>query len=226
MKLPSSAKTLVPVNIQDQIRKQIEADIVAGVMQPGGLIEEKKYAAVFNTSRTPIREALIVLSERGLVDIVPRTGIYVRKLQANELVAMMEALGELEGVLARLAARRIGSLQRAGLLQALEATSSQQRAGDINGYQVANASLHELIYQASGNPFIVEQARSVRLRIAAYRSRMFEKPGRLIASQREHERVVHAILAGDANEAAEAMRDHISAGGRVFVDLILENFSP
>lgn len=226
MKFPSSAKTLGLDNIQDQIRKQIEADIAAGVMQPGGLIEEKKYAAAFNTSRTPIREALIVLSERGLVDIVPRTGIYVRKLQANELVAMMEALGELEGVLARLAARRIGSLQRAGLLQALEATSNQERAGDINGYQVANASLHELIYQASGNPFIVEQARSVRLRLAAYRSRMFEKPGRLVASQREHERVVHAILAGNANEAAEAMRDHISAGGRVFVDLILENFSP
>lgn len=225
MKFPSSAKTLGFVNLQDQIRKQIEADIAAGVMQPGALIEEKRYAEAFNTSRTPIREALIVLSERGLVDIVPRTGIYVRKLQASELVAMMEALGELEGVLARLAARRIGSLQRAELLLALETTSNQEQAGDIYGYQVANASLHELIYQASGNPFIVEQARSVRLRIAAYRSRMFEKPGRLIASQREHEKIVHAILAGDANEAAEAMRDHISAGGRVFADLILENFS-
>lgn len=225
MKLQSSAKTLGFVNLQDQIRKQIEADIAAGVMQPGALIEEKRYAEAFNTSRTPIREALIVLSERGLVDIVPRTGIYVRKLQASELVAMMEALGELEGVLARLAARRIGSLQRAELLLALETTSNQEQGGDIYGYQVANASLHELIYQASGNPFIVEQARSVRLRIAAYRGRMFEKPGRLTASQREHEKIVHAILAGDANEAAEAMRDHISAGGRVFADLILENFS-
>lgn len=213
------------MNLQTQIRNQIEGDIAAGVMQPGELIEEKKYAEAFNTSRTPIREALIVLSERGLVDIVPRTGIYVRKLRASELISMMEALGELEGVLARLAARRIGSLQRAGLLKALESTANEAQAGEINGYQVANASLHELIYHASGNAFIVEQARAVRLRIAAYRSRMFEKPGRLTASQREHERIVYAILAGDANEAAEAMRDHISAGGRVFADLILENFS-
>lgn len=146
------------MNLQAQIRNQIEGDIAAGVMQPGALIEEKKYAKAFNTSRTPIREALIVLSERGLVDIVPRTGIYVRKLHVSELIAMMEALGELEGVLARLAARRIGSLQRAELLQALESTANEAQVGDINSYQVVNTSLHELIYHASGNAFIVEQA--------------------------------------------------------------------
>lgn len=224
MKPLSPVQTLEPFSLQDRIRNQIEADIAAGVLLPGALIEEKKYAEAFSTSRTPIREALLVLSERGLVDIVPRTGIYVRKLRASELVAMMEALGELEGVLARLAARRMGSTQRTLLLEALEATSAQAQSGDIHGYQLANADLHELIYQSSGNPFIVEQVRSVRLRIAAYRGRLFEKPGRLTASQREHHNVVHAILAGDTDAAAEAMRDHISAGGRVFADLVLENF--
>jgi DNA-binding GntR family transcriptional regulator len=138
----------------------------------------------------------------------------------------MEALGELEGVLARLAARRIGAGQRKELREVLEGTARSAQAGDAAGYQEANAALHDVIYRASGNPFIVEQARGVRLRISAYRGRLFEKPGRLDASQREHEAVVAAILAGDADAAAEAMRNHISVGGQAFADLVLANNLP
>lgn len=173
-----------------------------------------------------MREALLLLSAQGLVEIVPRSGIHVRRLRASELVAMMEALGELEGVLARLAARRIGAPQRQELRAALEGTARCARAGDAIGYPEANAALHEVIYRGSGNPFIVEQAQAVRLRISAYRGRLFEQPGRLDASQREHAAVVAAILAGEADAAAQAMRNHISVGGEAFADLVLANDLP
>ena len=101
--------------------------------------------------------------------------------------------------------------------------AAQAQADDAEAYQQANAALHGVIYRASGNPFIVEQAQTVRLRIAAYRGRLFEKPGRLATSQREHERVVEWILQGHADNAAEAMREHISVGGKVFADLVLVN---
>lgn len=190
---------------------------------PGMAIDEKAVAANFNTSRTPVREALLLLSVHGLVDIVPRTGIYVHKLSAGELVAMMEALGELEAVLARLAALRIGSAQRGELLLALGATADRAAAQDAAGYQQANAVLHEVIYRSSGNQFIVEQAKTVRRRISAYRGRLFERPERLTTSQAEHKKVVSFILSGQADGAAEAMREHISVGGSVFADLVLTN---
>ncbi len=218
-----SVKTLDVGSLQDRIRCQLEHEIYTGKLSPGMAIDERALAVSFKASRTPVREALLLLSARGLVEIVPRAGIYVRKLRASELVAMMEALGELEGVLARLAARRIGPSQREELRAALDGTAGCAKANDAVGYQDANAVLHEVIYLASGNPFIVEQARTVRLRIAAYRGRLFEKPGRLAASQREHARVVAAILAGDADAAADAMRDHISVGGQAFADLVLAN---
>lgn len=217
------AKTLDTTSLQDRIRARLEQDILGGTLSPGMPIDEKALALSFNTSRTPVREALLLLSARGLVEIVPRTGIYVRQLRANELVAMMEALGELEGVLARLAALRIGPVLRDELLQALAGTAAQAQADDAEAYQQANAALHGVIYRASGNPYIVEQAQTVRMQISAYRGRMFEKPGRLAASQREHERVVEWILKGHADNAAEAMRDHISVGGKVFADLVLNN---
>lgn len=216
-------KTLDGTSLQERIRVRVQHHIQSGQLPPGAAIDEKTLAADFNASRTPVREALLLLSAQGLVEIVPRAGIYVRKLRATELVAMMEALEELEGVLARLAARRIGATQREGLRSALDGTRRAAEANDPEAYQEANAALHDVIYRASGNPFIVEQAQAVRLRISAYRGMLFEKPGRLDASQREHVKVAEAILAGDAEAAARAMREHINVGGQAFADLVLAN---
>ncbi|WP_265305930.1 GntR family transcriptional regulator [Verminephrobacter eiseniae] len=99
-----------------------------------------------DASRTPVREALLLLSVQGLVDVVPRTGIHVHKLRASELIAMMEeALDELEDVLTRLAARRIVASQRPMLQTALEGTARCAQANDIAGYEDANATRHEVM---------------------------------------------------------------------------------
>lgn len=94
-------------------------------------------------------------------------------------------------------------------------------AADRRGYADANAALHEVIYRASGNPVLVAQVRAVRKTLAAYRQRSFDKPGRLVVSDREHARVVQAIVLGDDAAAAEAMREHIGAGGEAMVTLVL-----
>ena len=108
-------------------------------------IDEQALCARFGTSRTPVREALLLLAAKGLVDIVPRTGIYVRRLGVRELVAMMEGLSELEGVLARLAASRCTDDARARMADALAQTADCARRDDRLGYAQANAVLHELI---------------------------------------------------------------------------------
>ena len=216
-----SVKTPASSSLQDRIRLALEEDLRSGQLLPGMAINEPALCARFGASRTPVREALLLLAAKGLVDIRPRSGIYVRQLEARELVAMMEGLAELEGVLARLAAIRISAQLAARLDAALRCTAERARADDAEGYAQANAELHEIIYEASGNAFIVEQTRLVRLRITPYRGRMFEKPGRLARSQAEHEAVVGAIRAGHGEAAAEAMRTHISMGGRAFADMVL-----
>ena len=188
---------------------------------PGMAIDEQALATRFNASRTPVREALLWLVAKGMVEILPRSGIFVRQLQVRELVAMMEALAELEGVVARLAATRLTVEQSERLAHALTRTAACATADDSPGYIQANVELHETIYEASGNAFIVEQIRELRLRISAYRGQLFDRPGRLESSQAEHERVVLAIRAGAPEPAAEAMRQHISAGGKVFADMVL-----
>jgi DNA-binding GntR family transcriptional regulator len=207
--------------MQERIRAVLEEEIVSGTRPPGSPIDEKALADRFGASRTPVREALLVLSTQGLVHIAPRAGIYVRKASTGELVATLEALSELEASLARLAARRASAAQCRALRQAQAQASTRARAEDRAAYQAANAVLHEAIYQSSGNPVLVAQVRNVRKTLAAYRQRGFDKPGRLRTSDREHARIVKAICDGDDVGAADAMRTHIQVGGEAMVALVL-----
>ncbi|MGY4827704.1 GntR family transcriptional regulator [Sphaerotilaceae bacterium SBD11-9] len=208
-------------SIQERIRTSIESEILSGARRPGSAIDEKALAASFNASRTPVREALMLLSAQGLVHIVPRSGIYVRHPSAAELAALLEALCETEATLARLAARRITPEVASGLKQALETASRHAAADDMRAYFHANLALHERIYEGSSNPVLVDHAHAVRKRLAAFRLRSFEQPGRLQTSDREHQRIVDAICRGDSDGAAASMREHISAGGEALVALLL-----
>ena len=216
-----TGKTLAKASLQERIRQTLEQAFQDGHLKPGMPIDEHALARQFKASRTPVREALLLLVAKGLIEIVPRSGIYVRQLDVRELVATMEGLSELEGVLARLAALRIGAAQSARLNKALARTATCAQTQNKERYAQANADLHDIIYEASGNACIVEQTRLLRLRIAPYRGKLFEQPGRLARSHAEHERVVHAICRGDCEGAAEAMRQHILAGGKALTDMVL-----
>ncbi len=220
---PSGKTRSAASSLQDRIRLALEDDLYTGRLTPGMPIDEPALCTRFGASRTPVREALLLLAAKGLVSIVPRSGIFVRHLDARELVAMMEGLAELEGVLARLAAGRISPGLKKALAEALQQTAARAAADDADGYARANARLHEIIYEASGNAYIVDQTRQLRLRIAPYRGQLFEKPGRLVRSQAEHTAVVDAILHDDSAGAAEAMREHVLAGGKVFAELVLRS---
>ena len=162
-----------------------------------------------------------MLAAQGLVHIAPRSGIYVRKATAGELIATLEALSELEAVLARLAARRATPEQHSELQTALDRCGECAEGNDRKGYEAANAVLHEAIYRSSGNAVLVEHTRSVRRTLAAYRQRGFDKPGRLASSQAEHVAIVLAICNGDDVAAAEAMRLHINVGADAMVSLVM-----
>lgn len=205
---------------QERIRHALEHEILSCRRPPGSAIDEKALAAQFKTSRTPVREALLLLAAQGLVQIEPRAGIYVRRASTAELLATLEALCELEAVLARLAARRVDAPGRQALQHALARAHDCALQADRMAYPAANAALHEALYTAAGNPVLVAQVRAVRKTLAAYRHSSFDQPGRLLVSDREHDRVVQAVCAGDEAAAATAMREHINAGGEAMMALV------
>lgn len=209
------------INTPERIRILIEREIERGHLTPGAALDEKALARTYAVSRTPVREALLMLAAQKLVTIVPRSGTFVHRPEAGELIALLEYLGETEGVAARLAASRMAPEQRERLRALHEHCGALSRYGNRVGYEAANLQLHDAVHQGSGNAIIIEQITGARRRLASFRRNVFDRPGRLQASHAEHAPMVEAICAGDPQAAADAMRDHIIGKGKAYADLVL-----
>ena len=84
-----------------QVRDQLEDDIVNGRMRPGEQVQIDALMARFGVSRTPVREALQQLEISGLVEVLPKRGTFVAEVGTAELIQMFEVMAELEAMCSR-----------------------------------------------------------------------------------------------------------------------------
>ena len=208
------------VPLSRKIREALEADIILGDLAPGHRIDEKLVASRFGASRTPVREALHQLASSGLVVLRPHQGAVVAELTLPTLIEMFEAMAACEGFCARLAARRIRRDEFAALREIHLRCEAQVKADDALAFLDSNMALHETIYAASRNSYLIEQTRALRVRLSPYRRYATFHIGRMRASIDEHAAVLDAIGAGQADKAEAAMRAHLSLLGEGFTDLV------
>jgi DNA-binding GntR family transcriptional regulator len=204
----------------ERLREVIEERIATGDYPPGTRLDENELAAEFGVSRTPIREALIQLDSEGVIEMRPRRGAIVTELPPQRLCEMFEVMAELEAMCARLAARRITSAEEQALVQAHLDSQKARDENDPNAYFYLNERFHQLIYAASHNGFLTEQALQLQRRLRPYRRMQLHVRDRVRASFGEHSGIVDAIRSGDAERAAHLVRDHVAVQGERFGDLI------
>ncbi len=203
-----------------QIVRQMERDIVTGILRPGDRLDERQLSERFGTSRTPVREALLHLTSSGLVSTVPRKGAVVAAVTVAELLEMFEVMAEMESLCARLAARRMTAPDVAALEVLHKACEHPITEGDPDAYYLANVAFHEAIYAGSRNAYLERQTKQVRNRLSPYRRLQLHRKGRMTTSNTEHTAIVDAIKAGDEDGAAALMRGHVSVQGQALNDLI------
>lgn len=194
----------------DDIANTLSRDIVEGRVPPGLRLDEGELAARFETSRTPVREAISRLVALGLVEKTRHRGATVRVVDPASVAELFEVMAELEACSARLAALRMTGAERAVLRAHHRATGLAVREGDREAYAAANRIFHRLIYEGAHNGALMAVTREVRARVAPYRTVQFKIIGRLSSSFEEHETIVEAIEKADGDGAASLMRRHIS----------------
>jgi len=202
------------------LRQRLEREIFAGTLRPGERLDENGLARRFGVSRTPVREALLQLASAGLIEMRPRQGAVVAAITVQQLLQMFEVMADLEALCARYAARRMGPAERQALARAHKICVDQANRHDPEEYYEANRVFHEMIYAGTRNTYLEETTRALRNRLSSYRRFQLHQPGRMANSLAEHEAVVEAILAGDAEKAASAMRVHVTVQSEVFADLV------
>jgi DNA-binding GntR family transcriptional regulator len=204
------------VTLSDEVFHALVKAILSGEMQPGARLDEPSISRKFGVSRTPIREALRRLSGTGLVEVTPRKGGTVARIDVEQLNNMFEALAEFEGLCARLSAVRMTTLEKKRL-EVLN-TNRQKRITDGDrDFAALNNEFHESIYLGTHNPSIASVTRSFRQRLAPFRALQFV-PGRTEHSFHEHDEIVRAIVSSDVERAYDVMRDHVIGTGLQVID--------
>jgi DNA-binding GntR family transcriptional regulator len=200
------------MKVAEQVRQWIEQAIRTGELLPGDSIDEAALMERFQVSRTPVREALLQLQARSLLQSQPRGGMLVARMDVPQLLAMWELLAELEGVCARLACERMTQHDLDALEQAHAAAEPCVAADDVEGWQSHNRAFHEVLYKACANAFLREEILHLRARTGAYRRHAFAALGQIRRSWQQHARIIDALKARDAQQAWELMVAHLSPG--------------
>jgi DNA-binding GntR family transcriptional regulator len=197
------------MTLAERLRLQIADEIVGGALAPGIALDETALAQRFEVSRTPVREAIRLLAASGLVEARPHRSAVVARPDRSQLIAMFEALCELEMICAGLAAERMTREEQTRLKQLHAALRKTVRDGEPLAYYRLNTDFHSAIYAGSHNAYIEKITTETRARIAPFSRAQFTTLGRLEKSYTEHDAIVRAILAGNRAEATSAMRIHI-----------------
>lgn len=204
----------------DLIADALETLILEGAFANGERLDEQQLSKRFDVSRTPLREAFQRLALSGLVEQIPRRGVFVRQPGVVQLMEMFEVMAELEAACARFAATRISDEALRDLHTTNERCNAAVAARDHDGYYRENEVFHAIIYRESGNSFLEKECKRLHKLLQPFRRLQLRLRGRLRQSMAEHEEIVAALEIGEEGRAERAMRMHVAVQGEKFHHLL------
>ena len=202
------------MQVADRLREQIYQHELA----PGDPIDEMALCELYGISRTPLREALKVLSSEGLIELIPRRGSFVRSMDIDELNELFPVMAVLEGLCAREAVenctpRDLKQLEK--MHGKLEECAEQ---GNIDAYYEQNFVFHQAIQDLSGNKWLQRIIGDLRKVLRLARHMQLTIPGRLQESLKEHRQIIQAFSQQNADLADQTMQNHLKQQWNSLVD--------
>ncbi|MDP2262708.1 MAG: GntR family transcriptional regulator [Hydrogenophaga sp.] len=197
-------------SLHEDVASRLRERIFAGELAPGSFLDEPALCAEWSISRTPLREALKVLTAEGLLRHEPRRGCFVSQITEQDLDDIFPVIALLEGRCAFEAARNATDADLAALEQLHDRLQRSAQARQINDYYDANFAIHEAIILLANNRWLAQVIGDLRKIVKLARLQQLHAPGRLDQSLAEHLAVFAALKAHDAEGAEAAMRTHLT----------------
>jgi len=220
--LPRSTTT------SDLVVEAIRTAILSGQLKPGDTLVERRLAEQLGVSKTPVREALIALSAAGLVNVTPNRGTVVRALDAEDVRQAYEVRALLEPWAVARTVRRAGEAAAVSARAALTEAARHRSGSDHVPLSLANRRFHRALYAGCGNALVIAQLDALQeLAALGAVARIWtswptgrsgpaasgathdrdQPPWR--TEHADHEQILDAVEAGDAERAERLTRKHI-----------------
>src|SRR5437773_3159879 len=193
------------VSLLDKLRMAI----YHGELTPGQRLVETELAGRYETSRGAVREALVLLSNEGLVERQRNRGAWVRPVSLKEAIEITEARAVLEGLCAAKAAARATKRNHRELRAIGRKMTDAVKKGDIFTYSVTSQQVHTRVREISGQATAAGLLDRLRYQSVRYQFSVSLLPGRPAHGLKEHLAIIDAIISGDPEVAERTMRKHL-----------------
>ena len=171
-------------------------------------LDERRLAAEFGISRTPVREAMAQLEREGFVRSEPRRGVYVVRKTKREVIELITAWAALESMAARLITQAATEAEIASLRSLFATFENGHVRAHLDEYSQLNIEFHQTIIRLSRNAALIELAENLFTHMRMIRRKTIGEKDRADRSIRDHMHIIEALEARDTERAERLVRDH------------------
>lgn len=196
-------------SLREQVRRALEAALVAGELVPGEIYSAPTLAERFGVSATPVREAMLDLARDGFVEVVRNRGFRVVETSDDDLDQISQIRLLLEVPMTAKVGRHLTPALLAELLDAANAVCVAAEQGDLIDYLDGDRRFHLALLSTLGNPRLTDLVDRLRRQTRLFGLEDLVKSGRLLASAREHLELLATLESGDEEAASRLIATHI-----------------
>lgn len=213
-KTPKPVKAIKRVDVFVLLRDRIVSHDIA----PGSRLREQVLADEYGVPRAKVREALMALQERGLVERIENRGAIVVKLDLDQVFEIYQVREVLEGLTVRLATENTDPQSWQDLVDLFEGPmQAYVQNGDYEAFLAGYAVFRGRIIEAAANPVLTAMTDSINEKTQALIRRIIVLPGRAEQGLKEHCAVLAAMRRGDAEEAERCRRENMRSAREFIV---------
>jgi DNA-binding GntR family transcriptional regulator len=202
-----TAGAAVPMLTREEyVAKVLRDAILRSEIKPGERLDQTKIAEQLRVSRTPVRNALLILSNEGLVEMAPHAGAVVTEMQPAEIEEIYFIRGVLEGIAARLAAECMTDEEVVRLRRTLE---DLDQADNPDEWIEHNKHFHLQIYSGARRPRLLSLITSIHDLTLPYSYRYIGSEDHRRAAGAGHHRIFEACQQRDGRLAEAVVKEHL-----------------
>lgn len=191
------------------VAHRLRTMIVEGELVAGEKLNERELAERLKVSRTPLREALKLLTAEGLVEHQPNRGAIVLQLSADDVAHAFEVMAALEGLSGELACARITDSEIAELSALNYEMRAHHARRDLSAYYRVNAAIHRAMNRAARNPVLSQTYDRLNARLQALRFRSNFDSDKWDIAVREHDAMIDALTRRDGARLRQILTEHL-----------------
>ncbi len=207
-KLPKTLRLNNRPSLSEAVYKIIKERLLSQELEPGTKLREEDLADQLGVSRTPVREAINKLEREGLVEIIPRYGTFVANISSKDVEEIYQIREALEFLAMRLALPRFSKDKLFELARIHKECEASLEKGNFDPFIGIDTTFHDFLVKLSKNKRLIRLMSNLNNQIRLGRLESFSVPGRAKKALNEHQKIIEAMLEGNAEEVEGLLRQH------------------